>query len=269
MKFVEQREVPVADIVVGNRLREIDEEWVAALAAMIKVEGQQSAIGVRDLGDGTYKLTAGEHRLEAAKKNGMPTIRADIFVAETESPADEERVQEILENVGRRELSALDRASNLAELKAVYERLYPQTKRGVAGGKARQNAANDILSFADSASEKTGLSARQIQRAVQVHNGLTADARSLVRGLPIADNESQLRALAALDKPLQSRVAKLLQQGEAANVAGARAILDGTAKQPSQKTKALETLVKAWERAPADVKKRFLKRINATLVKEG
>jgi hypothetical protein len=35
--------------------------------------------------------------------------------------------------------------------------LYPETKKGVAGGKARQGSANEIISFAGNTSTKTGV----------------------------------------------------------------------------------------------------------------
>ena len=59
--------------------------------------------------------------------------------------------------------SSLARGEHLAKRKEVYERMHPETKAGVAGGKARQGSANEIISFAGFAADtatKTGLTDR-------------------------------------------------------------------------------------------------------------
>jgi hypothetical protein len=48
----------------------------------------------------------------------------------------------------RAELSPADRAAQTARRKAIYLELHPETAQHVAGGLARQGAADDNLSFA-------------------------------------------------------------------------------------------------------------------------
>lgn len=71
-------------------------------------------------------------------------------------------------NVARNDLGALELAGELKRRKEVYEALHPDTRKGVAGGKARQGTATDNLSFAEDTAKKTGLSERTVQRAVQI-----------------------------------------------------------------------------------------------------
>jgi ParB-like chromosome segregation protein Spo0J len=66
--------LPIAKIVVGERHRARDQGKVDALAESINTLGLQHAITVYADG-GVFRLVAGEHRLEAVKKNsaGVPS----------------------------------------------------------------------------------------------------------------------------------------------------------------------------------------------------
>lgn len=257
MKFLEFRDAPVEAIQVGPRLRTVDADWADALAGMIAAQGLQHPISVFPVGRDRYTLMAGAHRLAAVRSLGLPTIQCGVFAPETENVQLEARLHEIIENIGRRELSVLDRAANLAELKRVHEALYPGTRRGVAGGKARQNSATDILSFAESVAAKTGLSARTIRRAVALLDGLDQSVIGLLQGLKIADNGAQLRAFAKLAPDVQIAAAEALAAG-ARNLR--EALHQGKAPAPS----GFDALVKAWMRANAKERRRFLKEVGVS-----
>ena len=129
--------IPIIRIKVENRLRPLNAEKVAELAESIAQVGLLQPIGVRP--DGT--LVYGYHRLEACKRLGWTEIPAVVV------DGDDLRAElaEITENLGRNELTLLERAEHLARLKAVYQQQYPNT-RGV--GRPTKNGATVALFFA-------------------------------------------------------------------------------------------------------------------------
>jgi ParB family transcriptional regulator, chromosome partitioning protein len=174
----EYLELPLASIEVGaGRARNLDPAWIEGLAGSIQEQGLLQPIVVRKIGVG-YRLVAGHHRLEAYRHLGYGQIAAVLLDVEADDADSEDaaRLAEIMENLGRYELIALDRCQHLFELKQIWERMYPETRAGVAGGKARQGSANEIFSFATATAEKIGLSQRSIQIAVKIWAGRNGQA---------------------------------------------------------------------------------------------
>ncbi len=202
----------------------------------------------------SVELVAGAHRLAAAREAGWSTIPAQLVAVDRRQA----RIMEIDENLMRRELSALDRGIFLAERKAVWEALHPETKKGVKGAKAKHNSATDMLSFAESVAQRTGLSARTVRRAVALIDGLASEAVDLLRLTTMADNAAQLRSMARLDRDLQVRIAREIADGRA------RSIRDVVAPASKAAPDDFETLMKAWSRAGAKARRRFLATIGAT-----
>lgn len=58
--------------------------------------------------------------------------------------------------------------------KGAYLRIHPETMQHVAGGKARQGTASEIISFAKDTAEKTGVSERTVQHDVQIGEKIAA-----------------------------------------------------------------------------------------------
>lgn len=58
--------VPLADIEVGDRIHFLEEARVLSLADDIEARGLENPIQLRKMTDGTIRLVAGRHRLEAA-----------------------------------------------------------------------------------------------------------------------------------------------------------------------------------------------------------
>src|SRR5260370_1808610 len=103
--------VPIADIVVGPRLRALDPAVVATLAKSIDAIGLKTPITVRR--DGTvYVLVVGFHRLEAVRALGRQEILAVIMLGNDEREA---KLWEISENLDRCELAALEPADHIRE----------------------------------------------------------------------------------------------------------------------------------------------------------
>jgi len=116
-------------IEVGDRLRGVDPDWAQALADSMAELGQLAAIEVRNLQPGAakaYALVTGAHRLRALELLG----RTEVFATVVELDELQARLHEITENLMRHELTVLDRATFMAERKAVYEALHPETKHG-------------------------------------------------------------------------------------------------------------------------------------------
>jgi len=192
----------ISDIVVKDRARQLDHDWVEVLSGLIAGSSLINAITVRMVDDVPHLVT-GYHRLAAHVLLEREEIPVTISHAATD---DEARLEEVLENLGRNELSALDRAQHLFELKEAYEAIYPETKKG--GDKqtdeARENLSEKI-SFRSDAAQKTGLSERSIEMAIALWKGLSPETKKRVAGTKWAKHQSTLTALSKLSPHLQKK----------------------------------------------------------------
>ncbi|WP_321362630.1 ParB N-terminal domain-containing protein [uncultured Celeribacter sp.] len=208
-----------------DRARALNMDWACGLADMIREQGLIHPITVRPVGE-RYELVAGRHRIGAFEILGRVAIPARISNA---SNADEARLEEVMENLGRGELNALDRAQHLYELKQVWERMHPNFANG--GGKTLPTGFGEpeIFGFATSVAEKIGLSKRTINLAVNIWSGLTPASRSRLVGTDMAKKQTELKALADLSPVRQERVLNLVMDADSpvSNVAGALQALEG------------------------------------------
>lgn len=222
-------DLKLCDITIPpGRLRSIRWWWVDALAEMISQSGKTEAIEVVEAGTG-YSLVAGRHRFEAAKKLERETIPAEIW---PEGEADV-RLREVFENLGRLELTALDRCTHIAEWKAIYEALHGRRARGRPKKSGNLAAFSDDgelpRRFTDEAQEKLGLSDRGIRRSVIIAEGVQGAIRSRLADTKLADNQRELELLAQQPVDRQAAILDLVlaDPADAASVAEAIAILDG------------------------------------------
>lgn len=210
-----------------DRARALNMDWACGLADMIRVQGLIHPITVRPVGE-RYELVVGRHRIGAFQILGLTEIPARISEAST---ADEARLEEVMENLGRGELIALDRAQHLYELKKVWERMHPNFVNG--GGKTLPTGSDEpeIFGFATSVAEKIGLSKRTINLAVNIWSGLTPASRSRLVGTDMAKKQTELKALADLSPVRQERVLDLVMDAnsDVSNVAGALQAIEGGA----------------------------------------
>lgn len=205
--MTEGTKIDIEKIVIGNRAREVDRNWAKVLAASFKEGEMLNPITLwRDGGEAV--LVAGLHRVEAHRINGETEIECRWSQAETLEDAD---ILETSENLLRNELTKLDRAQHLAVLKKAYEKKYPQAKKG--GDKQTAEAREkltDILAFSSDAAEKTGLSDRQVRRAVKMWSGLSKASQTKLRGTWLADHQAGLMLLSEQGHPMQKEVLALL-----------------------------------------------------------
>lgn len=251
--------VPVHEVLgLLDRLRPVSEAGVQSLIASIEETGvMKDAIHVRKKKDGKLYLIAGAHRLEAARRLGWAEIEAKVWTDVTDDWA---RLIEIDDNLAGAELSALDTAVFYASRKAVYERLHPETKRGVAGAAARWDAT-DIVSFASATAEKFGISTRTVERMVAAGTRLGPDEVAKLRAAPKPVTLKDLTEIGQINQPTERYdVVRLLSQGEAKSAADARRALKPTPDAPVKDplAEALKTLMQAWDRAPMAARRQFV-----------
>lgn len=214
--------IPLHLIDAAGRLRPVDPAHVEVIAASMRLLGLQQPVTVRPTGN-RYQLVAGAHRLAAAQRLGW----SDIGALPADLSDDEARLVEIDENLMRRELSALDRALSLAQRKAVYDRLHPETTRP---GRRKKELSQTLRQFGErfskDAARRTGLSERAVQMSLELAANLTPEARDLLRLSDLADNQAQLLQLAGIeDAAEQLAVAREIAEGRARSPAQARIAL--------------------------------------------
>lgn len=246
-------EIDISSISVpDNRARALDINWVDALAQIIESQGLTNAITVRQYNDKII-LVSGAHRLAAFKQLGRSTIPARISSAENDNDA---KLEEVMENLGRNELNALDRCHHLYDLKTVYEKLHPETKHGgdrvnqYTGAKTgkRQTLPLDteqpeLFGFSRQIAEKIGLSDRSIRMAVAIWKGLSVASRRRVENTWIATNQSNLRILSEQTPVNQDKILDLMlvEPVQANNVIDALTII-GNGRLPDGQEKRFQAL---------------------------
>jgi ParB-like chromosome segregation protein Spo0J len=210
--------IPISSIQIPKNHR--NPKRVETLANSIKHVGQLEPIIVRD----DMKLIAGGRRLAAIKLLGDDLIDANVL---TVSDIDAELI-EIDENLERHELTVLQRSEQLARRKELYEARHPETKAGVAGGKARQGkgkSATKMISFAEDTAAKSGVSPETVRQEVQIAEDLDSDVKEAIKGTDLEDRKVDLLELSRLPKeeqgPVVEEIAKAKAKGKKTTVAKA------------------------------------------------
>lgn len=116
--------------------REFDQEGLQELADSIREIGIVQPITLRDNGDGTYLIIAGERRYKAAGMAGLRTIPAYIRTA------DDERIMEmaLIENIQREDLNSMEISLAYQHLLEQYNLTQEDLSKRV--GKKRTTVAN-------------------------------------------------------------------------------------------------------------------------------
>ncbi|WP_439596497.1 ParB/RepB/Spo0J family partition protein [Falsiroseomonas sp.] len=266
--------IPLDHIEVGERLRAVDADYVAMLAASMEERGQDTPITVGPAdANGRHRLFAGAHRTAAARAAGLSHIDAIV----SDATGLEAELLEIDENLMRRELSQLDRSVFLAKRKELYEALHPQTAHGKAsknkGKEKSQTSATFPGRFSAATAERLGLSERTIQQAV-ARAKIDPQVRAMLASHPVADSGAELDKIAAQPALVQIKIASALTRPDspARNVSAALSEFAGApSSSPAAETqRLLQALLSAWRKAGANkagkaARKQFL----AYLVSEG
>ncbi len=195
-KLIETIELEIARIERADRMRPVSQKSVDGLMMSIEEIGLKDEVHVRRVrakgpeGGQKFVLLAGGHRCAAFEQLGRALIPAKVW----ECTNDQAQLIEIDDNLAHAELDALELAVFLARRKEVYERLYPETKRGSAGGKAKNGVLTDNVSvstFAAATAEKMGVNERTIFRLLEAGRKLSpkevAQLREAPRKVRLAD----------------------------------------------------------------------------------
>lgn len=267
---VSARQVYLVDvdlIDLGERVRPIDRDWAEAIGTSMEgPQGQLTPIEIRPAGD-RYVVVFGGHRLTGAQIKGRPQIEAYIL-ADFDDLAARER--QIIENLYRRELSALHRAAFVTEL---YE--VEKARHGWEAGQSAQSfkiskrwakdtSANIALvsGLSDSVAEKVGLSRRALFLDLSLHRSVNQAVSAALAARQIDAPAAQLRAIGKLDAVAQKRIAAQIEAG--ASVQDALKALS-PAPQKSPEDKAFSAFIGAFGRMGLREKRAAMKALQGHL----
>nr|WP_298794251.1 ParB N-terminal domain-containing protein [uncultured Acetobacter sp.] len=248
----DQASIPVSLIDVGERLRTIDSDYAGMIAASMQEEGQRTPIEVRKAGK-RYKLIAGGHRLEALRLAQIENAWCVIKKVTDE----EAELLEIDENLCRRELNALDRATFLARRQDVYQKLHPEVQ---AGGDRKSDQMlkleHLIPTFSKATAEKLGLSRQTIDRSISRFKHIMPDVREKISSTWLADSGAQLDALAKETPDMQRQIAEAVHQWP--TIRNISEIIRQLKNQPKKAPPTTyDKLVALWNKADQATKLRF------------
>ena len=171
---------------VPRKHRPVNEEKVRAIAASIQRVGLRTPITVREHKK-TVFLVSGAHRLEAVRRLGWKTI--PCFTIEGDEA--EARPWEIVENLYRAELSALEQAEHIDELRLLIQQKAKGGQDAPPGGRQPEDAGIKKTARA------LGFTKEQIRRAKKIA-GISEEARAEAKRLGLDDNQRALLEIAKL-----------------------------------------------------------------------
>lgn len=256
-RLIETRLVALEHIDTSRRKRPVSDKAVAAIVASAQELGHiKDPVDLRRMKDGSLRLIAGGHRVSAARAMGWAEVRADIW----DCSDDWAEMLEIDDNIAGADLTPLDTAIFLADRKRLYEKLHPETKRGVAGARGRWNASDTMsVAFGPATAEKLGLSLRQVYRMVAAGEKLDPRDRQLLRGAPRPVTIKDLEAISKITETVDRYdVVKTLAEGRAKSAAEALRQMDDPRPPKEPVEQAFQALLSQWARAPKAARRRFI-----------
>jgi ParB family chromosome partitioning protein len=142
---------------------------ISSLAESIQAIGQINPITVKKNGN-KYQIIAGRRRFTALKHIESTTGKKQkVLVVIKDLSQVHQDLIEIDENLMRQDLTEVEFDEALYKRKQLYEQLFPETKKDVAGGIAKGNKDKKNekkLAFTADASKKLNTSRRTIEKAV-------------------------------------------------------------------------------------------------------
>lgn len=224
-------QIKISDIhVPEDRSRKLDRNYAVVLADGFQRDGQFQAIGVRRTPNGKKKFTLvfGEHRLEAGRILNWLEIEAKIV----EADAKVARRLEIEENLRRYDLTVLDRAHAVTELRRLWEEENGAIKRGnpqLDQVDPINEGDREVGTFLASAADRIGVSEPAIKRLTFIAQKLVPELRLGLHGRAEADNQSALLNAAKCGPTHQRAAAAKLKAEPALSLAEA---LEATTDMP-------------------------------------
>lgn len=263
-KLLRTEDLDPSEVDCSGRLRPVREAGVEALMASISETGiVMDAIHVREIRRrGTppaLVLMAGGHRAEACRRMEL-RVPAKIWRCDD----DWARLIELDDNLAGGDLDALDLAVFMAERRRLYQKLHPETARGVAGAAARWDATEPgAVAFSKAVAQARGISERQVFKIAAAGAALDGRDVQLLRNAPQPVTLKDLTEISKIGNVSERYyVCEALGRGEAKKVAEARrqfaaqAGKPATAKDPAET--ALHQLKERFRRLPKPAKRRFV-----------
>ncbi len=170
--------VKIEDIKIIGRRRAIDDAKVVEIAQSIEKIGLINSITIKP----NRELIAGLHRLKACQLLGRAEIDANIIDLDE---LDTKLVQ-IDENLTRAELHYIEKGELFKTRKEIYERKYPETKKGMAQARGMNKAlgynvsAESAPTFNEDTAKKLNISKRAVQELIYISENLDAEVKQMV-----------------------------------------------------------------------------------------
>lgn len=247
-----ERDIPVAEIEVGERLRDLGEGTVADLMVSIGETGLIQPILLRpfegDDGEIGLRLVVGAHRLEAHRRLGRESIRARVV-----EMTDLDALQaEVDENLVRSAPGGWERIAFLGRRAAVWAERHPEAveKVGEQVQRGRGRPRKDVFSlrgkngeelhipvvmgFVAEVADQTGLGRKTLYHDCQTWAALHPfDAQ--IRHLPLANDSRALKQIAAQPPERRAAIIDALATRKAATPADAIVLaMGGQPVKPAQ-----------------------------------
>lgn len=159
----------------GQPRRIFNEDTIEELANSIRELGIVQPLSLRDNGDGTYQIIAGERRWRAARVAGLSTVPAYIRTASDAEVTE----MALIENIQREDLNAIEVALAFRKLIDTYNLTQDRLSERI--GKKRATIANHLRLLKLPAEIQLGLRDRKLDMG---------HARAL---LSVADPKEQLK----------------------------------------------------------------------------
>lgn len=254
--------------VPDDRLRSLKEHRVDVLRADIDFNGLLQPILVAIEGNG-YRLVDGLHRLNAITALKHKKIPAVVLPAKTDEAS--LRYGEIMANINREDLTKLERAENIAALKAAWKNLNPSARHGgdrrsarIRAFKERENEKNGIspvLGLNEALAEKVGLSLSAFKQCFQIAHNLADNVKKKIKSQSLAFENDHTFLLKLSQQPadIQEKIIDiLLDENQAAKtIDDALGVLEGRPPLP-QSDKFLNRTISNWGRMPSGAKEYFI-----------
>lgn len=265
VRLIEERDVALADIHVGERLRGVTPSAVDAVAESIAALGHMlEPVLLRRVAhrDNQLVLVAGGHRLAAAAQIGWEMIPAKIY----DCNDDQARLMEVDENLCVSDLSPLEMAKFMGERQRIWEMIYPEARHGGDRKSADYKEKNqtEIISVCSMVAQKRGMSERMVRNYARLARTINPDAMKALESATKNRhlNYREIDAVARLSQEEQPKVAKLLAEFPGYSVKHARMAAAGHPEPDRPEDDPNEVwrkLTPGFDRMPKAAKRRFLR----------
>lgn len=140
---------------------------ISSLSESIQAIGQINPITVKKRGN-KYQVIAGRRRFSALKHIEATTGKKQkVLVTIKDLDQVQADLIEIDENLMRQNLNEVETDEALYKRKQLYEQLFPETKKNVAGATAKHNKNKDKkLPFTSDVSRKLNISRKTVERSI-------------------------------------------------------------------------------------------------------